>query len=265
MVVRPTSTATPEVLTLLREAYRFVAVTWPRVPRDLIPDQGFERRLREAVATATATNGWTLAPASQFEIDAEPATASGVLHEVDLVARHADAAIRIVVEAKNWGHQLGKNEIIVFFAKLLDFFAGRPNLLERRVGAFVASAGSFDESGLQACVGLGMHPIAPDVRPFPVLVDTARRMAFDLTNGFQPSVGLADDLDDFGAAVNRLGVGLEPLELPKRLAYKSDREIVIRAVDTTDVAALAARLRQLSGVAAALLERARAERAQRGA
>jgi hypothetical protein len=59
-------------------------------------------------------------------------TASGVLHEIDLVAQNVDVVA--VLELKNrLAYPPDKNDVIVFFAKLLDYLALNPVLLHREV------------------------------------------------------------------------------------------------------------------------------------
>ena len=59
-------------------------------------------------------------------------TASGVLHEIDVVARSTD--VTAILEMKNRKGTLpDKNDVIVFFAKVLDYLAANPVLVSRDV------------------------------------------------------------------------------------------------------------------------------------
>ena len=58
-------------------------------------------------------------------------TASGVYHEVDIVAQTSD--LIAILEIKNrHGHPPDKNDVIIFFAKILDYLALNPTLLLQR-------------------------------------------------------------------------------------------------------------------------------------
>ena len=48
-----------------------------------------------------------------MRIGQEASTASGVLHEIDIVARHSDCSI--IAELKNRQDPPGKNDIVVLF------------------------------------------------------------------------------------------------------------------------------------------------------
>jgi hypothetical protein len=87
-------------------------------------------------------------------------TASGTTHEIDLVGLHDQASA--IVELKHW--QSGpptKNEVIVFFAKILDYVSANPALMLKDICPIFVSSSGFEESGLAACLGLGVHPVGP--------------------------------------------------------------------------------------------------------
>src|ERR1039458_131864 len=96
-------------------------------------------------------------------------TASGTNHEIDLVGTHDHASA--IVELKHWeSGPPSKNEIIVFFAKLLDYVAANSALMLRDICPIFVSISGFEESGLAACLGLGIHPVGPGLRPIPIMV-----------------------------------------------------------------------------------------------
>jgi hypothetical protein len=99
-------------------------------------------------------------------------TASGVLHEADIVARNSD--LTVIVEMKKWQAPSNKNDVIVFFAKLVDYLATNPSLLDRELCPTFISTSGFEPHALASCVGLGIHPIAPALRPLPLLIDNGQ-------------------------------------------------------------------------------------------
>src|SRR5207244_12989337 len=104
---------------LLAHCYRYVAVAWQHADRDQItPDQGFERQFREA-CIGRLPQDWSISQEREMQLGFGLDTASGVLHEVDIVARHPE--LTVIVEMKNRGVQPDKNDIIVFFAKIVDY------------------------------------------------------------------------------------------------------------------------------------------------
>ena len=62
-----------------------------------------------------------------MRLGSELATASGVLHEIDIVAKHSN--VTAIMELKNRHDPPAKNDVVVFFAKLLDYLALTPDLL----------------------------------------------------------------------------------------------------------------------------------------
>ena len=83
MAVRFASSWEPPTVQFLTECYRFVAQVWPHLPRDPIPDQGFEQRFRQHCLGRLV--GWKLSAAREMNFGASLEPASGVLHEIDLV------------------------------------------------------------------------------------------------------------------------------------------------------------------------------------
>ena len=98
----------------------------------------------------------------------------GTLHEADIVAKTSRATA--AAELKNLGGGPGKNDIIVFYAKILDYLLANPDLAYDDICLAFVSRVTFDQRGLSACLGLGIHPIASDIRPLPVLINNAMSM-----------------------------------------------------------------------------------------
>ena len=89
-------------------------------------DQGFEMKLRESCIGKLA--GWVVSQHREMNLGAGLITASGVLHEIDVVAQHEQAMG--ILELKNRpGLPPEKNDVIVFFAKILDYLCCTPALL----------------------------------------------------------------------------------------------------------------------------------------
>ena len=123
MAIRPDEILPRSGIHFLAHCYKFVAVDWQHTTRDgTLPDQGFERQFREACISKLPQD-WTVSQSREMQLGNGLDTASGVLHEVDIVARHSD--LNAIVEMKNWQAPSNKNEVIVFFAKLVDYFVAR--------------------------------------------------------------------------------------------------------------------------------------------
>ena len=207
-------------------------------------------RFRESCVTNFPD--WTISQEREMRLGEGLDTASGVLHEVDIVAQTSDLVA--VLEIKNrQGDPPGKNDIIIFFAKILDYLALNPSLLMREVLPAFMSSSSFEESGLAACLGLGIHPIAPGLRPLPILVDSARIMDTELQKGLPVSDEVAEQFEDFGAGLNNLSVSLNETWLTNRCGFRSEDTIVLKAVGGLQTLALSRELRQLNGDCAELL------------
>jgi hypothetical protein len=113
-------------LVLLRHCYCFVNEEWQHLPRDVSPDQGFEAKLRESCVSKLV--GWVVSQHREMNLGMGLFTASGVLHEIDIVA-HREPTMGIL-ELKNratWPPE--KNDVINFFAKILDYLCHTPALL----------------------------------------------------------------------------------------------------------------------------------------
>ena len=161
--------------------YRFVTIDWQHANREDTPDQGFEHRCRDYCVTRLGS-GWTVSQPREMQLGAGLETASGIYHEVDIVARHAELVAP--AELKNRpGNPPEKNDVIGFFAKLIDYLCANPSLLQQEFCPTFVTTTAFDVNGLGACVGLGIHPVAPGLRPLPVLVHNARLMQNELDRG----------------------------------------------------------------------------------
>lgn len=170
-------------------------------------------------------------------------TSSGVLHEIDIVARGPN--LTAILEMKNRSGKLpDKNDVIVFFAKVFDYFTGNPAILFEDVCLTFMSSVSFEDRGVAACLGLGIHPIAPGIRPLPILVDNARIMESKLSRGLAIPSDLRERLGDLCAQLNNLSSTLSETWLDSRCGVVSDDRILIRAVAPLPVDALAHQVRQ---------------------
>src|SRR6266481_1905539 len=212
----------------LTHCYKFIAVDWQHATRDaILPDQGFERQFRN-VCIGKLPQDWTVSQHREMHLGYGLDTASSVLHEVDIIARHVE--LNAIVELKNWQTPSNKNEVIVFFAKLIDYLAANPGLLERELCPTFISTSAFEPHALAACVGLGIHPIAPGLRPLPLLIDNGHRMQNEINGGLRIGTWTAQRFDDYCAQVNALTIALEQTWFSTRFGAVSDNRIVVKAV-----------------------------------
>ena len=261
MLIRPEYTPPPAVLRFLVRCYRFVASEWPHVDRIEVPDGGFEQRFRESCVLELPD--WSISTEREFYLGSGLDTASGVAHEVDIIAKHPD--VIAIMELKNWGNaRPGKNDVIVFFAKVLDYLAANPTLLFGDVCLAFMSRSSFDSSGLSACLGLGIHPVTPDLRPLPILINNAKIMQSALDRGLPVPPDLLDRFDDYCALLNLLSVRLHDTWLDNRCGYLSENSLVLRAVMPRDTAELSSQLRRASTDCSEILEAFKKTEAARG-
>ena len=127
----------------LKYCYRFVNEEWQHVDRDDLPDQGFERNFR--ASCITRLGGWEISQEREMRLGYELSTASGVLHEIDIVTRHSD--VTVIVELKNRQGAPVKNDMVVFFAKILDYLALNPDLLLKELRPAFMSTATFEING----------------------------------------------------------------------------------------------------------------------
>lgn len=260
MLIRPEIASPAATLEFLRHCFRFVSREWPHAEREPVADDGFEQRFRESCVQNLTE--WVISEQREFRLGAGLDTASGVVHEVDLVARHP--TVTAILEAKNRGDMPGKNDVIVFFAKVLDYLLANPMLTLEDVCLAFMSRNSFDSSGLAACLGLGIHPISSDLRPLPVLVDSALRMEYELCQGLMIPADTQDRFEDLCAQINRLAATLDETWLDNRCGYLSEDSLVFRAVAPLQTGVLSGQLRQANSVCTDVLHAFRVAKAAQG-
>ena len=233
----------PSALCLLRHCYRFVNEDWQHLPRDGSTDQGFEAKLRESCITKL--DGWVVSQHREMYFGMGLITASGVLHEIDVIAQHEPTVG--ILELKNraeWPPE--KNDVIVFFAKILDYLCFTPALLRSHLVPIFVSTYPFQQSGLAACLGLGIHPIAPQLRPLPILRDNADRMSYEIDKGLFLSSADALAFDDFCAKLANISSLLAGADANIRFDYFRDFTIAVHAFGGVDVHELADELTMLN-------------------
>ncbi len=241
MLIRPEVVPTTPTLEFLKRCFRFVSEEWPHAVRADVPDGGFEQRFRESCERHL--RGWAVSPIREMWLGAGLETLSGTLHEVDIVARTGGTTA--VAELKNLGDRPGKNDVIVFFAKILDYVLANPDLASEDVCLAFMSRTSFDDRGLAACLGLGIHPVASDIRPLPVLINNAMAMQVELEQGLPVDSETLTRFEDFCANLNRMAFVLQETWLDYRCSYiSSDDGLLFQAVEPIDVDDLARELRQ---------------------
>ena len=225
----------------LRHCYRFVNEAWQHTDRDDSPDQGFERAF---MASCVGLGGWEISHEREMRLGQGLSTASGVLHEIDIVATRPE--VNSILELKNRREAPGKNDIVVFFAKILDYLALNPGLLSREFCPIFMSTAIYEQKGLEACLGLGIHPAGPGLRPVPVLVDNAKRINVELRRGLQVSEEILDRFEDFCADLNNISLILTDTWFSSRFGQSSENTIVMRAVAEPDSETATHLLRQLN-------------------
>ena len=244
MLIRPENQSSQPTLDFLKRCFRFVSQEWPHAVREALPDEGFEERFRDSCLRQLP--GWTVAPSREMWLGAGLETLSGTLHEVDIVAKTIRTTA--VAELKNLGSGPGKNDIIVFYAKVLDYLLANPDLAYDDICLAFVSRTTFDQRGLSACLGLGIHPVASDIRPLPVLINNAMSMQAELDLGLQVDSETLVHFEDFCANLNRMAFVLRETWLDYRCDYLSSGDgLLFRAVEPIDVDDLARELRQANG------------------
>ncbi len=251
MALRIDKPSSPNTSVLLRHAYLFVTRDWQHLPRDDSPDQGFEKRFRESCIGKLG--GWVVSQHREMGFGLGLMTASGVQHEVDLVA-HGDPILGVLELKNRFAWVPEKNDIIVFFAKILDYFCRTPSILRANVVPVFLSSHGFEESGLAACLGLGIHPVAPYLRPLPVVIDNAQCMLAERAKGIILSESDEEALDDHCSNISRMSSVLTAVDINERFCCRNDSTIEIGTCSEIDVGGLAADLRRLNGESARLLD-----------
>ena len=249
------------MLDFLKRCFRFVSLEWPHAVREYVPDQGFEQRFRESCIQNL--QGWTISEQRELRLRAGLDTASSVAHEIDLVARTSSTTS--ILEAKNLGNMPGKNDAIVFFAKVLDYLLANPAIALNDICLAFMSRNSFEDRALAACLGLGIHPVASDIRPLPVLIDNAQRMEYELRDGLLISEDIQDRFDDLSAQINSLAFALNETWMDNRCGYLSEDSLLFKRVAPLQTDALAQQLRQANSDCTDLLNAFRAAKTAGGA
>jgi hypothetical protein len=150
------------------------------------------------------------------------------------------------MELKNRQDPPAKNDVVVFFAKLLDYLALNPSLLLKEICPVFMATAAFETNGLAVCLGLGIHPVGPGLRPFPVLVDNAKRIDFELRNGLHVPEQTYDRFEEFCAELNNMSLSLTDNWVGSRFGYRSENSIVLKAAGGSDSQAISHALRQLN-------------------
>lgn len=239
----------PLTLEFLKRCFKFVSQEWAHAVREPLPDEGFEQRFRDSCIQQMP--GWSVAPPAEMRLGAGLETLSGVLHEVDIVVKTGGATA--MAELKNLGGGPGKNDIIVFHAKILDYLLDNPHLADDEICLAFVSRTTFDQNGLAACLGLGIHPAASDLRPPPVLINNAMAMQTELNQGLSVGKDTLTRFEDFCDSLNRIYFALQETWLNYRCDYVYDDDcLLFRSGDPIDVDNLAREFRQVNSNCLAL-------------
>ena len=247
-------------LDFLKRCFRFVSLEWPHAAREAVPDNGFEQRFRESCVLHLPE--WIVSEQREMRLGAGLDTTSGGIHEVDIIARHP--TVTAILEAKNRGDLPDKNDIVIFYAKILDYLLANPTLALEDICLVFLSRNSFDPSGLATCLGLGIHPVASDIRPLPVLINNAMLMENELRRGLVVASDLQDRFEDLCAQLNRLAATLDETWLDNRCGYLSDDSLVFKAVAPLQTGVLAGQLRQANSDCTDILHAFRVAKAAQG-
>ena len=237
----------------LKHCYRFINEEWQHADRTDLPDQGFEGNFRSSCITRLT--GWEISQEREMRLGYELSTASGVLHEIDIVAKHRD--VTAIMELKNRQESPAKNDMVVFFAKILDYLTLNPDLLLKELCPVFMSTAAFEINGLAACLGLGIHAVGPGLRPVPILVDNAMRIDLELRKGLQVSEETRDRFEDFCAELNNMCLSLTDNWIGSRFGYRSENTVVLKVAGGSDSHAMSHSLRQLNTDCNWLLSRVR--------
>ena len=241
MPIRPEIASPAPTLEFLKRCFRFVSLEWPHAVREAAPDAGFEGQFRDSCVRQLL--GWSIAPPREMRLGAWLDTLSGTSHEVDIVAKINGTTA--AAELKNLGDGPGKNDVVIFHAKILDYLLANPDLAYDDICLAFVSRTTFDRKVLAACLSLGIHPVASDIRPLPVLVSNAMAMQVELDRGLQVAPQALARFEDFCANLNRVAFALRETWLNDRCRYvSSDDGLLLQAVEPIDACDLAAELRQ---------------------
>ena len=253
LTIRVENEVPREAVDFLKHSYVFANDTWQHATRDQSPDQGFEAQFRASCIMAFPA--WRVSQPREMYLGHGMMTASGVLHEIDLVAAHP--AVTAIAELKNRQSPPDKNDIILLFAKILDYVASNPELLLKELFPIFMSTASFDQHALEACLGLGIHPVSPGLRPLPLLVQNARIIQFELNTGLNLLDHIRDRFDDYCARLNSMCIGLTDTWIGSRFGYLSETTAVVRASPEPILEALGHSFRQLNAECTLLISHVR--------
>jgi hypothetical protein len=162
MLLRIETPVSAPALDLLRHCYRFVNEEWQHLPRDGSVDQGFEVSLRESCIAKLA--GWVVSQHREMNLGMGLITASGVLHEIDVVAQHEPTVG--ILELKNraaWPPE--KNDVIVFFRENFRLSLSHAHALAGAPSADLCVELSLSAIGLGSMPGPGHPPGRPPTPP----------------------------------------------------------------------------------------------------
>ena len=246
----PDASLPEPALSFLKHCYRFVTRDWQHASREQLPDQGFERKFRESCVLSFAD--WIISYEREMHLGCDLDTLSGVNHEVDIVAQRE--GLMAILELKNrQGLLVNKADVTVFFAKILDYLALNSVLLQREICPIFMSTLAPEDSGLAACLGLGIHPVAPELRPLPILINSARIMDRELEGTAEVAPDLVMKFQDFCAQLNRVSLALSETWLTSRCGYLSPTTISIRGLGGISTISLVQEYRQLNTACSQLI------------
>lgn len=245
-----TDLTTKSSLSFLWHCYRFLNQDWQHADRESLPDQGFEIRMRDSCILSS--RDWRVSQPWELNLGCDAQTSSGTLHEIDLVVEQNDSFG--IVEAKNRPVDLpAKNDVVIFFAKILDYITCNPSITQKEICPVFISTFAFERSGLAACLGLGIHPIGPRIRPLPLLIDLVRKMEAELRDELDVGPEYLEAFTDFRSEVNKVSIYLRDTWFTARFGYQSQDTIISRAVRGLDTLAVSEEFLELNGTCSSLI------------
>jgi hypothetical protein len=135
----------------------------------------------------------------------------------------------------------------------LDYLCHTPSLLRTRLVPIFVSSYGFQQSGLAACLGLGIHPVGPQLRPPIVLLENTNLMTHELKNGLSLTPADVLAFDDFRSKLKNILSLLEGADVNNRFDYLNDLTVIVHAFGNVDVDDLANELRTLNSECSRLI------------
>ena len=209
---------------MIRHCYRYLTEDWQHADRLPVPDDGFEEKFRDSCVLKL--RDWVISQYRELNLGSGLLTASGVLHEIDGVIHNEP--FRAILELKNRNHE--KNDVIVFFSKIADYLCYNTGILKQTIIPIFMSTCAFEYTGLAACIGLGIHPMAPGLRPVPLLISNALAMQAELDRGVVLNEEEKIAYEDYCVELSAFNQAINPAGMNERFDLLNDETLTIKTV-----------------------------------